>query len=106
MARRTRREFLKVSALAGVGFWAAGGVVSTPGHTHAVASIMAMRMGKHCYCEKPLTHSVHEARLMREVAAKHRVATQMGNHGTADSRLRTGVEVIRAGTLGDVREIH
>src|SRR5262245_31951411 len=81
-------------------------VVSTPDHTHAVASIMAMRMGKHCYCEKPLTHSVHEARLMREVAAKHRVATQMGNHGTADSRLRTGVEVIRAGTLGDVREIH
>jgi predicted dehydrogenase len=81
-------------------------VVSTPDHVHAPASIMAMRMGKHCYCEKPLTHSVWEARQMREVAAKHKVATQMGNQGTANDGFRRGVEVIRAGTLGDVREIH
>jgi len=81
-------------------------VVSTPDHTHAPASIMAMRMGKHCYCEKPLTHSVYEARLMKETAAKHKVATQMGNQGTASSGLRQGVEVLRAGAIGDVRELH
>src|SRR5438093_6335292 len=170
MVRRSRREFLKVSALAGVGFWAAGGegaqqrrpgpnerlniaiigaggqgggnlrnvdisenivalcdadevraagsfkrhpkatrytdfrvmlekqkdidavVVSTPDHTHAVASILAMRLGKHVYCEKPLTHSVWEARQLREVAAKTKVATQMGNGGTASDNLRTAAE--------------
>lgn len=81
-------------------------VVSTPDHTHAVASIMAMKLGKHCYCEKPLTHSVYEARQMRETAAKMKVATQMGNQGTSDSGLRTGVEVIRSGAIGDVREVH
>ncbi|MCI0464003.1 MAG: Gfo/Idh/MocA family oxidoreductase [Gemmataceae bacterium] len=81
-------------------------VVSTPDHTHAIASITAMRMGKHCYCEKPLTHDVYEARLMREVARKHRVATQMGNQHTANSGLREAVEGIRAGAIGDVREVH
>jgi len=63
-------------------------VVSTPDHFHAVASITAMKMGKHCYTEKPLTHSVYEARQMREVAAKHKVATQMGNQGTSNGNLR------------------
>lgn len=81
-------------------------VVSTPDHTHAHAAIRAMRMGKHCYCEKPLTHSVWEARQMREVAAKHKVATQMGNQGTSDNGLRTAVEILRSGAIGDVREIH
>ncbi|MCC6418846.1 MAG: Gfo/Idh/MocA family oxidoreductase [Gemmataceae bacterium] len=81
-------------------------VVSTPDHTHAIAGITAMRLGKHCYCEKPLTHSVHEARLMRETARKHRVATQMGNQGTSHAGLRTGVEVIRSGAIGDIREVH
>ncbi len=81
-------------------------VVSTPDHTHAAASVAAMRLGKHCYCEKPLTWSVHEARLMREVAAKHKVATQMGNQGTSNNNLRTAVEIIRSGALGDVRELH
>ena len=81
-------------------------VVSTPDHTHAFASITAMRMGKHCYCEKPLTHDVWEARQMRIVAAKHKVATQMGNQGTSDGGLRTAVEIIRAGVIGDVREVH
>jgi len=50
-------------------------VVSTPNHTHAPASVMAMKMGKHCYCEKPLAHSIHECRVMTEVAAESRVAT-------------------------------
>jgi len=81
-------------------------VVSTPDNTHAVASIMAMNLGKHVYCEKPLTHDVYEARQMRLVAAKNRVATQMGNQGTSNNTFRTGVEVIRSGALGEVREVH
>jgi predicted dehydrogenase len=81
-------------------------VVSTPDHQHAIASILAMNRGKHVYCEKPLTHDVWEARQMRLVAAKNRVATQMGNMGTANNTFRTAVEVIRAGTLGEVREVH
>jgi predicted dehydrogenase len=80
--------------------------VSTADHTHAHASIMAMRMGKHVYCQKPLTHSVWEARLMGEVAAKMRVATQMGNQGTSSNELRAGAEMIRAGAIGNVTEVH
>jgi predicted dehydrogenase len=80
--------------------------VSTPDHTHAVASMMAMKMGKHVYCQKPLTHSVYEARMMRETAEKHKVATQMGNQGTASDGLRTAVEVIRSGAIGPVHEVH
>jgi predicted dehydrogenase len=81
-------------------------VVSTPDHMHAFASIAAMRMGKHVYTQKPLTHSVWEARQMKEVAAANRVATQMGNQGTAGAGLRRGVEAIRAGALGNVTEVH
>jgi predicted dehydrogenase len=80
--------------------------VSTPDHTHAPASVMAMKMGKHVYCQKPLTHSVYEARVMRETAAKKHVATQMGNQGTAEDGLRRAVEIIQAGVLGPVREVH
>ncbi len=80
--------------------------VSTPDHIHAHASITAMRMGKHCYTQKPLTHSVWEARQMKLVARNHRVATQMGNQGTANNTLRESVEIIRAGGIGDVREVH
>lgn len=81
-------------------------VISTPDHTHAVAAVMAMRLGKHVYCQKPLTHNVYEARLLRETARKNKVCTQMGNQGTASPGLRRGVEVIRAGVLGPVREVH
>ncbi len=81
-------------------------VVSTPDHTHAYASIMAMRLGKHVYCQKPLTHDVWEARLMGTVAAKQRVATQMGNQGTASAELRAAAEMIRAGAIGNVTEVH
>lgn len=81
-------------------------VVSTPDHTHAPAAIRAMRLGKHVYCQKPLTHSVAEARLMRDTARKYKVATQMGNQGTADSGFRRGVEIIRSGAIGPVREVH
>lgn len=80
--------------------------VSTPDHTHAPASTLAMSLGKNCFCQKPLTWSVHEARMMRELAAKKKVATQMGNQGTSHAGLREAVEVIRAGALGTVTEVH
>jgi predicted dehydrogenase len=80
--------------------------VSTPDHTHAHASIMAMRMKKHVYCQKPLTHSVFEARLMRETAKKFGVCTQMGNQGTAENGLRRAVELIQSGVIGKVTEVH
>src|SRR5205807_2367521 len=80
--------------------------VSTPDHHHAVASLMAMKMGKHVYCQKPLTHTVYEARQMRLTAAKMNVATQMGNQGTAADGLRRAVELIQSGAIGAVREAH
>src|SRR5207248_2556041 len=80
--------------------------VSTPDHTHAVASMMAMKMGKHVYCQKPLTHTVYEARQMRLTAAEKKVATQMGNQGTAADGLRRAVELIQGGAIGAVREAH
>lgn len=83
-----------------------GVTVSTPDHTHAPAGLKAMRMGKHCFCQKPLTWSVEEARMMREVAKAKGVATQMGNQGTATDGLRTSVEIVRSGGIGDVTECH
>ncbi len=80
--------------------------VSTPDHSHAPASVMAMRMGKHCFCQKPLTWSVYEARRMREIATEMQVATQMGNHGTAKDGFRSAVEVVRSGAIGNVSEVH
>jgi predicted dehydrogenase len=80
--------------------------VSTPDHTHAPASIMAMRMGKHVYTQKPLTHTVREARLMREIAKEKKVCTQMGNQGSAENGLREAVELVQAGGIGPVREVH
>jgi predicted dehydrogenase len=80
--------------------------VSTPDHTHAPAALMAMRMGKHCFCQKPLTRTIYESRLMARVAREKGVATQMGNQGTADSSLRRAAAWLRAGALGTVREVH
>ena len=80
--------------------------VSTPDHSHAPASVMAMRMGKHCFCQKPLTWSIEEARVMRELAAEKKLATQMGNQGTSHDGFRTGLEVLRGGAIGQVREMH
>ena len=81
-------------------------IVSTPDHTHAPAAVMAMRMGKHVYCQKPLAHTVWEARLMRETARQKGVCTQMGNQGTADSGFRRAVELVRPGAIGEVKEVH
>ena len=80
--------------------------VCTPDHTHAPASIRAMRLGKHVYCEKPLTWSIEEARLMAETAKEHKVATQMGTQGMAKDGARAGIEVIRSGAIGPVRQMH
>ncbi len=80
--------------------------VSTPDHMHAPASIMAMKMGKHVYTQKPLTHTVFEARQMREVAKKMGVCTQMGNQGSAETGVRRAVEIVQAGVLGQVHEAY
>jgi len=80
--------------------------VGTPDHTHAPASVMAMKMKKHVYTQKPLTHTVFEARRMREIAKEMGVATQMGNQGSASSGLRRSVEIVQAGVLGAIKEVH
>jgi predicted dehydrogenase len=81
-------------------------IVATPDHTHAVAAVAAMQLKKHVYCEKPLTRTVYEARVMRETAARYGVVTQMGNQGSAEKRLRRAVELVWGGVIGDVREAH
>ncbi|HJN13267.1 MAG: Gfo/Idh/MocA family oxidoreductase [Pirellulaceae bacterium] len=80
--------------------------VSTPDHSHAPASLMAMRLGKHCFTQKPMTHSIEEAHLMGEVAREMKLKTQMGNQGTSYDSLREMVAVIQKGTLGAVSEVH
>ena len=81
-------------------------VVATADHSHAPASIRAIRKGLHVYCEKPLTHTVHEARVVAEAARKHKVATQLGTQIHAGDNYRRVVEIIQAGTIGDVTEVH
>ena len=81
-------------------------VVATPDHVHAVATVAALKRGKHVYCEKPLTHSVYEARVVAREAEKAGVATQMGNQGQASEDTRRLCEVIWAGAIGKVREVH
>ncbi len=80
--------------------------VSTADHSHAPASALAMRAGKHVYCQKPLTHTVNEARVLREIAAKTKVCTQMGNQGSALNGLRRAVEIVQSGILGQIKEAH
>lgn len=79
---------------------------ATPDHLHAYVSILAMRRGKHVYCEKPLTHNVWEARQVAKVAHETGLATQMGNQGHSGGFIRETCEVIWSGALGDVREVH
>lgn len=81
-------------------------VISTPDHVHAVAAIAAMQRGLHVFCQKPLTRTVEEARLLATTAQRTGVVTSMGNQGTAMDGLRRGVEIVRAGVLGAVREVH
>jgi predicted dehydrogenase len=81
-------------------------VVATPDHTHAPAAVMAMKMGKHCYCEKPLAHTVFEVRTMIEVAKKNKLATQMGTQIHAGGNYRRVVELVQSGAIGAIKEVH
>jgi predicted dehydrogenase len=81
-------------------------VVATADHNHAPATMRAIRAGKHVYCEKPLTHTVEEARLVAEAAKKHGVATQMGTQIHAENNYRRVVEIVQSGALGDVTDVH
>lgn len=81
-------------------------VVSTADHTHAPASAMAMRMGKHCYCEKPLAHTVKECRVLAEIAQEKKLVTQMGTQIHATDNYRRVVEAIQAGSIGKVTDVH
>jgi predicted dehydrogenase len=80
-------------------------VVATADHSHAVVASTAMSMGKHAYVQKPLTHSVYESRLLTKLAAKHRVATQMGNQGSSDEGVNQTIEWIQNGEIGEVRKV-
>lgn len=81
-------------------------MVATPDHTHAGVTAHAITMGKHCYTQKPLTHSVYESRLLTRLAKKHKVATQMGNQGNSFDWCRQVAEWIQAGMIGEVYEVH
>ena len=80
--------------------------VSTADHTHAPATMMAMKQGIHVYVQKPLTHTVWEARQLAVMARKKNICTQMGNQGTASDGIREGAEFLQAGGIGSVKEIH
>jgi predicted dehydrogenase len=79
--------------------------VSTPDHTHAVAAMAAMQRGKHVYVQKPLTYSIHEARMLAEAAKKYKVVTQMGNQYASADNVRIAKEYIDAGLIGDVHTV-
>jgi len=80
--------------------------VATPDHSHAPASMAAIQLGKHCFCEKPLTHDIAEARAVAEAARKHKVMTQMGNQGHSGEGYRRLCEYLWAGAIGNVLETH
>jgi len=81
-------------------------VIATPDHQHAIIAMTAIKMGKHVYCEKPLTHTVWEARQLARAAREHKVATQMGNQGQASEETRQLCELIWDNAIGPVREVH
>ncbi len=81
-------------------------MVATPDHAHAAVTMMAIKMGKHVFCQKPLTHSVREALEVARAAKQAKVATQMGNQGQASEKARLVSEYIWSGAIGKVREVH
>lgn len=83
-----------------------GVLVSTPDFMHAPVSMAAMHLGKNVFCQKPLTHSVHEARQMRLAAAKYKAVTQMCNQIQSHSAYRTAVNIVHSGAIGKVKEVH
>jgi predicted dehydrogenase len=98
------QDFREMFAKLGDTFDAA--IVSTPDHMHACIALDAMRRGKHVYCQKPLTHTVWEARQMRLQAAKSKVVTQMGNQIHSHEAYRTAVKLLRDGALGKITAVH
>lgn len=80
--------------------------IATPDHMHATIAAMAIKMGKHVYCQKPLTHDVFEARTLRDLARQYKVATQMGNQGSASDSLRRAVELVQAGVIGPIKNAY
>jgi len=83
-----------------------GVMISTPDHTHACIAAAALTMDKHVYCQKPLTHSIYESRLLTRLAAKHKVATQMGHQGNSGDGVRQLCEWIWNGEIGEIKEVH
>jgi predicted dehydrogenase len=83
-----------------------GVMVATADHSHAGIAATALTLGKHVYCQKPLTHSVYESRLLTKLAAKHKVATQMGNQGNSGDGVRQLCEWLWNGEIGEVKEVH
>jgi len=81
-------------------------MIATADHTHAIIAATALTMGKHVFCQKPLTHSIYESRLLTRLAARHKVATQMGNQGNSGDGVREVCEWIWNGEIGEVREVH
>jgi predicted dehydrogenase len=81
-------------------------VIATPDHTHAVITMAALQAGKHVYCQKPLTHTIREARTITEAARRHKVVTQMGNQGHSYESMRVLKEWLDDGAIGKVREVH
>jgi len=81
-------------------------LVACTDHVHAPAAAMAMGLGKHCYCEKPLTHTVKEARHLAKLAAEKKLATQMGTQIHATDNYRRVVELVKAGAVGEITEVH
>ena len=81
-------------------------VISTPDHMHFPPAMLAMELGKHVYVQKPMAHTVTEARILREQARLHNVVTQMGNQGHSNEGTRLLKEWVEAGAIGDVREVH
>jgi predicted dehydrogenase len=93
------RKMLEQKGLDGI-------LVATPDHVHAPATLAALHAGLHVFCEKPLTHTVEEARLVAETAAKHKRVTQMGTQIHAGDNYRKVVEIIQSGAIGTIREVH
>jgi len=81
-------------------------IIATPDHWHAMIATAAIQAGKHVYCEKPLTHTIGEARALAGLAKRSKVVTQMGNQGSASINLRRSVELVQGGLLGAVREVY
>lgn len=81
-------------------------IVSTPDHMHAVQTMAAMQLGKHVYCEKPLTHDIYEARMLTRAAAKYRLVTQMGNQGSSGDDTRLVETWVQDGLIGDITTVH